>query len=99
MDHSERIFTIGQAAVELGSDPGAVAGTIKFVGLEAGRHPLNALAKLLTEDDVAHLRHIREVYQRIRAGRDTRAAEAGHVAVPVPSPRGRPRCRGTRTRN
>jgi hypothetical protein len=94
---TKRIFTIGQTAVELGTDPNAVAGTIKFLGLEAGRHPLNALAKLLTEDDVAHLRHIREVYQRIRAGRETRAAEAGPVAAPAPTRRKR-RCRSTRAR-
>jgi hypothetical protein len=94
---TKRIFTIGQTAVELGTDPNAVAGTIKFLGLEAGRHPLNALAKLLTEDDVSHLRHIKEAYQRIRAGLGARAAEAEPVAAPAP-PRKRRRCRSTRER-
>jgi hypothetical protein len=94
---TKRIFTIGQTAVELGTDPNAVAGTIKFLGLEVGRHPLNALAKLLTEYDVSHLRHIREAYQRIRAGRDARAADAEPVAAPTPRDRKR-RCRSTRGR-
>jgi hypothetical protein len=94
---TKRIFTIGQTAVELGTDPNAVAGTIKFLGLEAGRHPLNALAKLLTEDDVSHLRHVREAYQRIRARIDARAAEVEPVAAPTLRQRKR-RCRSTQGR-
>jgi hypothetical protein len=86
MAHYKRIpFTIGQAAVELDSDRIAVAGTIKFLGVQTAKHPVNALAKALTEVDIDDLKHIRAIYQKIRADRDTRAAEAEPVAAP---PRG-----------
>jgi hypothetical protein len=95
MDHNERIFTIGQTAVELDSDRLAVAGTIKFLGLETAKHPVNGLAKALTEVDIDDLRRVRATYQQIRAGRDTKAAEAEPVAALTP-PRMNRRCRSTR---
>ena len=86
MAHYKRIpFTIGQAAVELDSDRISVAGTIRFLGVQTAKHPVNALAKALTEVDIDDLKHIRAIYQKIRADRDTRAAEAEPVAAP---PRG-----------
>jgi hypothetical protein len=97
MAHCKQIpFTIGQAAVELDSDRLAVAGTIKFLGVHTARHPVNALAKALTEVDIDDLKRIRAMYQKIRADRDTRAAEAGPVAAP---PRGWRRGRRTRSSN
>ncbi len=98
MDYSEQVFTIGQTAIELGSDRNAVAGTIKFLGIETAKHPVNGLAKALTEVDIDDLRHIRATFQQIRAGRDTRAAEAEPVAAPAPLRRKR-RCRKTRSSN
>jgi hypothetical protein len=97
MDHNERVFTIGQTAVELDSDRLAVAGTIKFLGIETAKHPVNGLAKALTEVDIDDLRRVRATYQQIRAGRDAKAAEAP-VAAPTPHRRkrrcGSPRGRG-----
>jgi hypothetical protein len=98
MAHCKRIpFTIGQAAVELDSDRIAVAGTIKFLGVQTAKHPVNALAKALTEFDIDDLKRVRVMYQKIRAGRDTRVAEAESVAAPAP-PRRKRRCRSTRGR-
>ena len=94
---TKRIFTIGQAEVEVGSDPGAVSGTVKFLGVQTAKHPVNALAKALTEVDIDDLKRIRAMYQKIRAGRDTRAAEDEPVAAPTP-PRRKRRCRSTRGR-
>jgi hypothetical protein len=97
MAHCKRIpFTIGQAAVELDSDRIAVAGTIKFLGVQTARHPVNALAKALTEVDIDDLKRVRAMYQKICADRDTRAAEAETVAAP---PRGWRRSRSTRSSN
>ena len=48
-------FTIGQAAVELDSDRLAVAGTVKFLGVQTAKHPVNALAKAITEVDIDDL--------------------------------------------
>ena len=97
MDHSEQVFTIGQTAIELGSDRNAVAGTIKFLGVQTAKHPVNALAKALTEVDIDDLERIRAMYQKIRADRYTRAAEAEPVAAPAPTRR-KGRCRITRGR-
>ena len=90
MAHSKRIpFTIGQAAAVLDSDSLAVSGTVKFLGVRTAKHPVNALAKALTEADIDDLRRIRAMYRKIRAGRDTRAAEADPVAAPAPPRRKR----------
>ncbi len=41
MDHSEQVFTIGQTAIELGSDRStSVAGAIKFLGVQTAKHPV-----------------------------------------------------------
>ena len=98
MDHSEQVFTSARPPTSWAATSNAVAGTIKFLGIETAKHPVNALAKALTEVDIDDLRRVRATYQQLRAGRDTRAAEAGPVAAATP-PRRKRRCRRTRSSN